>query len=73
MAKNQPLLKGNQERQGLQSHIPGSNTVDVVNTSEKMLSELNPVTPLQASIARDITANDADLTMMRMRRNMILW
>lgn len=73
MAKNQPSLKVNHARQGLQSHVPGTNTQDFINASEKMLIELNPVTPLQASIARDITGNDADLTMMRMRRNMILW
>lgn len=73
MAKKLPVLKDNQERQGLQSHIPGTNAHDFVDASEKMLTELNPATPLQASIARDIAGNDADLTMMRMRRNMILW
>lgn len=73
MAQKQPPLAQIQKQRRLQSHIPGTNMPDFFDTSEKMLTELNPVTPLQASIARDITEIDADITMMRMRRNMIRW
>lgn len=62
-----------QQRHRLQSHTPGTNTRDLANNYKQMVTELAPKTPLETSIVHDIACNDADLTMMRARRNMILW
>jgi hypothetical protein len=61
------------KRHRLQTHMPGAQGRALGIMFDQFMSELAPVTPLETSIARDIASNDADLTMMRARRNMILW
>lgn len=62
-----------QGRYRLQAHMPGAQGCDLGIMFDQLMHELAPVTPLETSIARDIASNDADLTMLRARRNMILW
>lgn len=69
--KNKSTLVQRQHR--LQAHMPGAEGRDLGIMMDEVMHELAPVTPLETSIARDIASNDADLTMLRARRNMILW
>lgn len=61
------------QRRTLNRQIPGIDGRDAALKTRKILDELAPKTALETSLATDIAEIDIEISMIRERKNMLLW